>query len=213
MLKKVLTGAVLGASMVGVMAANAAVPGVYVTGQLGAVNTHMKAKTEGHGPTTPPDQPLGSNLNNNGLAGRLAVGYQFNQNWAVELGYLQLKNGKYVEVQPKDKITTTLKQNAIDIAAKGILPLSDRFDVYGKLGLAYVTSDIAYTDKYAEGHKYNDVYSIAKHKWAPEAAVGVSYDLTSNVSIDTSWTHIQPVGSHRPGNIDFVAVGVGYKFG
>lgn len=53
---------------------------------------------------------------------------------------------------------------------------------------------------------------IAKHKWAPEAAVGVSYNITSNLFVDTSWTHIQPLGKNKSGNIDFVAVGLGYNF-
>ena len=59
----------------------------------------------------------------------------------------------------------------------------------------------------------NDEAGVNKHQWAPEAAVGVSYDVTPNVSLDTSWTHIQPLGHNKPGNIDFVAVGVDYNFG
>ncbi|MES2141972.1 MAG: outer membrane beta-barrel protein [Pseudomonadota bacterium] len=216
MFKKILTTTVLGVSALGVMAANAAAPGVYVTGQLGYANTHMKGKTEAYNTPNRPG-PAGTNLNNNGLAGRLAVGYQFNQNLALELGYLQLKNGKYFEeAYAFPTGTEKLKQNAIDIAAKGILPLSDRFNIYGKLGIAYLTSNITFkdvdSDSKASGNN-NQIYNIAKHKWAPEAAVGVSYDITQNVSVDTSWTHIQPIGNKRPGNIDFVAVGIGYNFG
>jgi OOP family OmpA-OmpF porin len=212
MLKKVITTAVLGVSALGVMAANASTPGVYVTGQLGYANTHMKSKTQSFdNPDVGPVGPVGSNLNNNGLAGRVAIGYQFNQNLAFELGYLQLKNGKYKQVAYPFPIgTEKLKQNAIDLAAKGILPLSDKFNAYGKLGVAYLTSDITFNGK--DGIENKD-YGIAKHKLAPEAAVGVSYDITPNVSVDTSWTHIQPVGKNRPGNIDFVAVGIGYHFG
>ena len=161
--------------------------------------------------------PAGTNLNNNGLAGRLAIGYQVNQNLALELGYLQLIKAKYFEKADAFSTgTEKLKQNAIDIAAKGILPLSDRFNVYGKLGVAYLTSDISFKNTgshTSNSENKNNDYNIAKHKWAPEAAVGVSYDITQNVSVDTSWTHIQPLGKKRPGNIDFVAVGIGYKFG
>ena len=60
---------------------------------------------------------------------------------------------------------------------------------------------------------FNNAAAVTKNKWAPEAALGVSYDITPNVSVDTSWTHIQPLGSNKPGNIDFVAVGLGYNFG
>ncbi|MEN9450653.1 MAG: hypothetical protein RJA83_1271 [Pseudomonadota bacterium] len=54
---------------------------------------------------------------------------------------------------------------------------------------------------------------IAKHNWAPEAGIGFTYNMTSNVFIDTSITHIQPIGKNKPSNIDFAAVGIGYSFG
>lgn len=217
MLKKILTTTVLGVSALGVMAANAAVPGVYVTGQIGYANTHMKSKTTEF--KTEDKQNIEMDLGNNGLAGRIAVGYQLNQNLAFELGYLKMSNSTDNNIGIPGKLwgTNTLKQSAIDLAAKGILPISDKFNVYGKLGVAYLTSDIEYKTYYKASDFHdgnlNNYFGIAKHKWAPEAAVGVSYDLTPNVSVDTSWTHIQPVGKNRPGNIDFVAVGIGYNFG
>ncbi|WP_218813310.1 porin family protein [Rickettsiella endosymbiont of Dermanyssus gallinae] len=189
MLKKVITTAVLAVSALSVMTANAAAPGPYITGQLGYADTHM-------GPKTNVDK-----LSNNGIAGRLAVGYQLNQNLAVEAGYLQLRSKKVnTDLNPK------LSQHAIDLAAKGILPIANNLNVYGKVGVAYLTTTVKSDD--------DSVSAVNKYKWAPEAAVGVSYDITPNVSVDTSWTHIQPIGGkNRPGNIDFVAVGVGYNFG
>ncbi|MES2997783.1 MAG: outer membrane beta-barrel protein [Pseudomonadota bacterium] len=225
MLRKILTTAILGISVLGVMAANAAAPGAYVTGQLGYADTHMGSKIK-----SPIMLPFSSiilfkpNLSNNGLAGRLAIGYQFTPNWAVELGYLQLRSKKGDGIIPGDAsdpatpISLNLNQNAIDIATKGILPLTTNINVYGKLGVAYLTTSTK-MDMTTGGASFpitadlNSTLGIAKHKWAPEAAVGVSYDITPNVSIDTSWTHIQPLGKNRPNNIDFVAVGVGYNFG
>ncbi len=230
MLKKVLTTAVLGVSALGVMAANAAAPGVYVTGQLGYANTHMNDKSniaaiKGIFPFTA-NAADATNLSNNGLAGRLAIGYQFNQNFAVEMGYLQL-NKKKVNGTVKDEqsgITSpaslSMHQNAIDLVGKSILPLTDKVNVYGKLGVAYLTTTIKGKFDVAEKGvnvpataDLNGSAGISKHKWAPEAAIGVSYDITPNMSVDTSWTRIQPLGKNRPGAIDFVAVGLGYNFG
>lgn len=195
MFKKVITTAVLGVSALGAMAANAAAPGPYITGQLGYADTHMGSKS-----------PI--NLSNNGIAGRLAVGYQFNQNFAVEAGYLQLRSKKANTTINKQDINWKLSQHAIDLAAKGILPIANNLNAYGKLGVAYLTSNAKLSnDTLAK------TASDKQYKWAPEAAVGVSYDITPNMSVDTSWTHIQPIGNDRPGNIDFVAVGVGYNFG
>jgi hypothetical protein len=44
-------------------------------------------------------------------------------------------------------------------------------------------------------------------------AIGMGYDITPNVTVDTSLTHVQTLGNKRPGNINFLAVGVGYNFG
>jgi OOP family OmpA-OmpF porin len=221
MFKKILTTTVLGVSVLGVMAANAAAPGVYVTGQVGYADTHMGDKTNISG-----FNAKDNNLSNNGLAGRLAIGYQFNQNFAVEAGYLQLGQTKANDLLnlpinlPKIGLTDSslkLRQNAIDLVGKGIIPVASNVNVYGKLGVAYVNTTIEVTAKVTGvptvSVNLNDSFNVAKHKWAPEAAVGVSYDITPNVSVDTSWTHIQPLGNDKPGNIDFVAVGVGYNFG
>lgn len=208
MLKKIITVSVLGVSALGMMAANATTPGLYITGQAGYADTHMKNKI-----SLEPVPGL-KRMPNGGLAGRVGIGYQFNQNLAVELGYLQLSKLKTTTPGGEGFAagTETLKQNAIDVAAKGILPITDKFNVYGKLGVAYLTSTIT---SHFEGVKanQNEFFGIAKHKWAPEAGLGITYNVTNNMFVDTSWTHIQPLGKNRPNNVDFAAVGIGYSFG
>ncbi|MFM2322285.1 MAG: hypothetical protein RLZZ225_438 [Pseudomonadota bacterium] len=223
MFKKVLSTTVLGISALGVMAANAAAPGVYVTGQLGYANTHMGNNTnfdDAHDNLPVhfhPNNEKDKDLSNNGLAGRIALGYQFNQNFAVEAGYLRLGQTKVAGIivddihYDHDAATFKLQQNVIDIVAKGIVPICDKFNLYGKAGLAYINTNISGIVDVNPTTKVKLTHQ--QHKLAPEVALGVSYDITPNVSIDTSWTHIQAVGKNRPGNIDFVAVGLGYNFG
>jgi OmpA-OmpF porin, OOP family len=205
MLKKILITSVLTASACAVMNANAALAGLYVNGQAGYADTHMKSRL-------PSD--TGIALANDGLAGRLAIGYKVTPNFALELGYLQLSEGK--SNNTKKAITSYNKQDAIDVAAKGILPITSNVNIYGKLGVAYLTTelkeDITFRGLPASKN-INSITGIAKHKWAPEIAIGMGYDITPNVTVDTSLTHIQAMGNNRPGNIDFLAVGVGYNFG
>ncbi|MGC1853994.1 MAG: outer membrane beta-barrel protein [Candidatus Aquirickettsiella sp.] len=228
MFKKVLTTTVLCASALGVMTAHAAAPGVYITGQLGYANTHMGSKTNiaDINSNTPkdfiftPNNAKDTNLANNGLAGRLAIGYQFNPNFALEAGYLRL-GSKKVEgslVSESTKDTLQLQQNAIDFVGKGIIPVGSNINLYGKLGVAYLSTDLEGKVPGDESQPdlkidLNKTANLSKHTFAPEVALGVSYDITPNVSVDTSWTHIQPLGKNKPGNIDFVAVGLGYNFG
>lgn len=214
MIKRIIAVSVLGVSALSMMAANATTSGIYVIGQAGYADTHMQNKI-----ALDPVPGL-KKMPNAGIAGRLGIGYQFNPNLAVELGYLQL---------PKLKTTTpggqvvpggpgyaagseTLKQNAIDLAAKGILPITDKFNAYAKLGVAYLTSTITSHFEGIKGNQ-NEYFDIAKHKFAPEVGLGVTYNVTNNMFVDTSWTHIQPLGKSKPGNVDFAAVGIGYTFG
>lgn len=213
MFKRIMTATVLGASALGMMAANATTSGLYITGQAGYANNHLgnhltKLYRDDNGPSS-------FKIGNAGLAGRLAIGYQFNPYFATELGYLRLANQKGKDDgSTGDYIgTETLKQQAIDVAAKGILPINDKFNVYGKLGVAYLSSTVRSN---FDGTKQNQnkYFGLAKHQWAPEAGVGVSYNVTPNMFVDASWTHIQPIrGKNKPGNVDFAAVGIGYSFG
>ncbi|OIZ98463.1 hypothetical protein BEV13_06715 [Rickettsiella grylli] len=187
MLKKILMTGVLTASTCAVITANAATP-FYVHGQIGYADTHIKSRLESNP----------ANFSNDGLAGRLSLGYKITPRLAVEAGYLQLSNAG----PKKGKTTFSNEQYAIDVAAKGGLPITNNVNVYGKLGVAYLTTKLNPNDN-----------AISKRKFAPEVAVGMDYDITPNVTVDTSLTHIQTFGSKRPGNIDFLAVGVGYNFG
>lgn len=89
------------------------------------------------------------------------------------------------------------------MVGKGIYPINDKFNVYGKAGMAYLTTTV-------KGDVVNGksmLAPIAQHNWAPEAGLGFTYNMTSNVFIDTSITHIQPMGKHKPNSINFAAVG------
>lgn len=214
MFKKILGTTVLSVSALAAMTANAAAPGLYVTGQIGYANNNMKIETR--------DDIPNNDISKSGLAGRVAIGYQFNQNFALEAGYFRAaqKNATLVDIAPswdpdvKPEVAIgklAYNQAAIDFVAKGIIPVGTNLNLYGKLGVAYLTT----TAKFNSSDEHFDymVDNIAKRKLAPEAAVGVSYDITPNVTLDTSWTHIQPLGRNKPGNIDFIALGLGYNFG
>lgn len=198
MIKKILVASVLTVSTCTIINANAALPtGLYVNGQIGYADTHIKSHLKSHG----------ADFANNGLAGRLAIGYKVAPNFAFELGYLQLPSAEFT-LGPR----FTNKQHAIDVAAKGLLPITNNVNIYGKLGIAYLTTQLQ-GQNFRTTRDINFEQNIDKHVWSPEVAVGMDYNITPNVTVDTSLTHIQTMGNHRPGNIDFLAVGVGYNFG
>ncbi len=197
MFKRIVTATLLAISALSVVAANAGTPGAYVSGEMGYVHTKNKFLKP---------FPSKDTKYQGGLIGRLSAGYQFSPYWAIEAGYLQLarqKSNLSVGALATHE-TVILKQHAFDVAGKGILPISDKFDIYAKAGMAYLISNL---------HNAKAVAPIAKYSWAPEAGVGVTYNISDSVFVDTSYTHIRPIGKNRPSNIDFATVGIGYSFG
>lgn len=203
MLKKIITVSLFGVSALGIMAANATTPGVYVEGQVGYAHTGK------HFVKPFPSSGKVSSKYQGGLAGRLAVGYQFNPNWAVEMGYLQLAQQKANVKSNIVKQSVTLNQHAFDVVGKGILPINSKFGIYAKAGMAYLANDL-------KGNVVNGqsiVAPLAKHSWAPEAGLGLTYNINTHVFIDTAYTHIQPFGKNKPNNINMATIGLGFTFG
>jgi OOP family OmpA-OmpF porin len=169
--------------------ASAAISGVYVGGQLGWGVTNIF-----HGVNT-----QGQKTQDTGLAGRLFGGYEFNQNIGAELGYMRFSNAT-VKHESGD-----IQTYAVDIAAKGMMPLQNGFGVYGKLGVAYLNENFGISNG-------NSRVSFSEGKVYPELGVGVSYDFSQQLSTDLSYTRIQKTSNGNLNSTDFVGLGLSYHF-
>jgi hypothetical protein len=203
--KKLLVTTILaGVAAVCMGTAYAAAPGFYIGGQIGYSNTHYGASDF--------TSMTSSNVKSTGFGYRPFIGYQFDQNWAVEGGYTGYADAKFRNIQLAAGNTvaggaTTLadgkvRQYAWDLVAKGMWPFDNGFGIYGKAGAAYVRQTSA------DG--MNGVYSDV-NKWRPTAGIGGSYDFNQNVTADISWARVFKGSGIE--NADLIAAGVGYHFG
>lgn len=204
--KKILISAIFaGLTTLGVsMSANAALPGPYIGGTIGWGDTGYASEFGG-------DYTFGSipgniytghvSVDDKGLAGGGNIGYQFNNNFAVEGGFLQFSPIKVkANFDGYAATGTEFHENAFDLAGKGILPLGCGFAAYAKLGAAYVNP----TDLDTNG------------RVAPMGSVGLSYDITPNLPIDVGYTRIQRVWNNDSSpiqSINYVGAGLTYNFG
>jgi opacity protein-like surface antigen len=209
--KKILLGS-FAAAMAFSGAAFASAPGFYVGGQLGWSNTNPSSSDvtgtyPGFGNTVTSASSSGT-----GFAWGLNTGYQFDQNWAAELGYTRFANTSYTyrgtaAGVPFVNGTASYNQDAWSVVGKGILPFDNGFGVYGKLGVAYVrASSITATLAGITANSGN------QNAWRPTAGVGVKYDFNQNVSADVSVTRIFK-GGNLTNDSDTAMVGVAYNFG
>ena len=169
--------------------------GAYVGGQAGWGTIHQDGFSTSH-----------NNSSDSGLAGRLFAGYQVNQNFAAEMGYTKFKNESTKATFGLITATGSIKTYAVDLVAKGIMPLQNGVSLYGKLGAAYLNET-------AHASVGSFSASTTQSKILPTFGAGVSYDLTQNVATDLSWTRIQKVGSTDLNSTDLVALGLAYHFG
>lgn len=149
------------------------------------------------------------------LAGRLAVGVNVTNNFAVELGHLRMSDQKYKikNLASGAKIDSIdAHANATDLAAKASLPLAPQVNLFLLSGLAYYN-----IDNDSDGNATaNFDYSEAAIR--PELGAGVSLRLTGSLMADASYTHIFGKGSAEADNsnfmpdLQFYSLGITYLF-
>jgi OOP family OmpA-OmpF porin len=219
MIKKRLftLAAVAGLSTLGFsLPGHAALPGFYLGTEAGMF--HSGANSDNVTPvgTTPPTISSVTVAQGSGAVGSF-LGYQFNNNWAIEAGGLffahaTIKGVAVVPEFPEAKFPFSESVGATNVlytVGKGILPLSDTFSAFGKLGLGYVRS----TTTQVGFNGIIPVYtSVTHNKVVPVFGAGVSYDITPNIPVELSWMHVQKSGNVVP-NTDLALLGISYHFG
>ncbi|MDR0480377.1 MAG: outer membrane beta-barrel protein, partial [Gallionellaceae bacterium] len=83
---------------------------------------------------------VSASVDDSDTAYKLQLGYQFNKYFALEGGYFDLGkagvNGQFTG----GRYDFTFKASGVNVSALGILPLSDDFSIFGKLGAAYTSA-------------------------------------------------------------------------
>lgn len=149
-------------------------------------------------------------VDSEGLAGRFFLGYQLNDNFAFEMGYVALPKVKFNNLGASgfpQEVNESFRQSIFDVMLKLITPLKAGFDIYIKGGYANVFRDdlkmtINGEDVHANLDDRQDVYVFGG---------GAGYHITRNVIADISYLHYLGKGDLEP--TDFGGVGIIYLFG
>lgn len=135
-------------------------------------------------------QGLGS-CDKKDTAWRILGGYQFNRNFAAEIGYHNLGKASAPGLDTK--------ANAVELVGIGALPLVDRFSVYGKLGAYRGELKTAAAKKTSSDVTYG---------------AGLQYDFTKAVGVRGEWQRYNKMGGGALAktDVDVLSVGVVYRF-
>ena len=162
--------------------AYAALPGFNAGLQLGAGDIHYPSSINGTNGTN----------NKTSFAGRVYIGYLFNQYVGAELAYSGFAKSN---VTFNQGISRNIQRNAVDLLVKGIAPINE-VNLFAKAGIAYV----------------GDAGSDKKNYLLPAFGVGIGYDINQNVALDVSWLRYQHV-KNTIASSDLFSLGVNYSFG
>ena len=146
---------------------------------------------------------------------KLLGGYKFNKHFAVEGGYFNLGEfGFTASYAPASSFTGSMKLQGVNLDALGILPLTEKFSAFGRLGVIYAEAKDTFTGTGAGASVAASDPNPKKSDTNYKYGVGLQYDFTRALSMRGEWERYRvndAVGN--TGDIDMVSVGLVYMFG
>lgn len=143
---------------------------------------------------------------------KLFGGYQFNRNFALEGGYFDLgKFGFKATTVPAGTLTGTIRVQGLNLDAVGILPFTEKFSAFGRVGATYAETKDTFSGTGAVGvTNPNPTKSDTNYKYG----VGLQYDVTQALALrlEAERYRINDAVGNR-GDVDMVTVGLLFRFG
>lgn len=156
---------------------------------------------------------LSSTDSGNGNQWRLQLGYGFNSNLAIEGGYIDFGKAKYSATYNEGgSAAGELKAGGLDLVALGILPLSDRFSIFGKAGVVALK---AKSSLVASAPAIAATANATSSEVRPLIGLGASYKVADNVDLRAEFDHVNGIGkTNKTGTMDsnMFSLGVAYHF-
>jgi OmpA-OmpF porin, OOP family len=143
---------------------------------------------------------------------KLFGGYLFNRHFALEGGYFDLGEFGYTaNTVPAGTLSGEIKLKGVNLDAVGILPFTQKFSGFGRVGLIYADAKDRFTGTGAVNVTDPDP---GKRRASYSFGVGLEYDVIESVGLraEAQRYRINDAVGNK-GDIDLVSVGVVYRFG
>lgn len=203
-------------ALIAILSATAAAPAfagdIYVVGSVGQSSMDIDKGTVDNALTSAGATGVSSSIDKTDTAYKIQLGYRFNQNFAVEGGYVDLGKGKYSAGFTGGNANANVKASGVNIAALGILPLNESFSVFGKLG--FINAKVEQTVS-ATGPGGSASDSVNATKWKTNWGIGATYNVNKQLGIRFEYEQFSKLGdSNKTGesDVNLLSAGVVYKF-
>lgn len=154
-----------------------------------------------------------ADLSEPGYAGRLFIGCYFSKFFGVEFGWLHVSGAdyKFETEMPPFKLHNTITANIIDLTLNSHLPLSNNFEFFCKIGIAYG----AYKDAFAFESRTVTVKGRDQGNTALTFGMGLDYCWSRHVSLGLAWQFYRgndEINSYIA-DTNFFSIGIAYITG
>jgi OmpA-OmpF porin, OOP family len=140
------------------------------------------------------------------------AGYRFNRHFALEGGYTDLGTFGITFHSTGGQGQFNLKVNGFHVDAVGFLPLRDKWELFGKLGMMNSTTKTSFP---ASGALIVLASPEKATEWNVKWGFGAEYRLTNQLGVRGEYEQIQAVGDKNKtgeGDISMISVGLTYRF-
>lgn len=140
----------------------------------------------------------------NKTGGKFFMGYDFNKNWAVELGYAGLGRPKFkydgVGVASGASAHREVREESWNLVAKGSLPINEQFGLFGKLGATWNRSQASFnlnsTNAAFTAAVGGTSYTNTKTRSDVLVGVGAQFYFNKNVAVRVEYEDFGRFGSY-----------------
>lgn len=148
---------------------------------------------------------------NNHSGYKIFGGYQLDRNFAFEAGYFDLgRFGFTANTQPSGTLTGSTKIRGLNFDVVGILPFTESFSGFGRLGLDYTDASDSF-----DGNGFVSVRDSkpSKHNTSYKFGLGLQYDFTRSFGgrLEAERYRVAPADGNK-GDIDLLSAGVIFRF-
>ena len=139
-------------------------------------------------------------------------GYQLNRNFAIEGGYFDLGDFGYAATTvPAGTLNGNIKLRGLNLDLVGIVPITEKFSVFGRAGLNYAQARDSFS---GTGAAYVANPNPSKYGTNYKVGLGVQYAFTDALAmrLEAERYRVDDAVGNK-GHIDVASIGLIYRFG
>ena len=147
-----------------------------------------------------------------GNAYKAFIGVPLSPNWAIEAGYFDLgRFGLDAATSPAGTVSGTTRIQGLNLDLVGILPITERWSLLGRVGAAYAETKSSFSGTGASGVTALPSSNRDTHY---KYGFGTEYAVTPALTmrLEGERYHVNDAVGQRA-NVDLISVGLVYRFG